>query len=277
MDLFWIWFNMLNIGHIKKFKMLEKYKIKDIFLSRKEIIEQFNLSNVERNEFVNIKYVEKSKEIVEYNQKNNIGIINIKDKNYPKLLKRIYNPPIILYYKGNLEVLKNQFVSICIGKYLDRYGQNVLKYIVQNLYKDNIGIVTKFEEYNKKIFFENVLKSNILVLASGIKESYYTKKGIILSEYGPDVIQTRKTNIKRNRIITGITNDTILIQTTVEDGAGYIVDNALEENRELWVIPADITKPVNYYTNELIKQGANVLTQYSDLSIYKHINRTKNM
>ena len=122
-----------------------------------------------------------------------------------------------------------------------------------------------------------MLKSNILVLASGIKESYYTKKGIILSEFSPDVIQTRKTNIKRNRIITGITNDTILIQTTVEDGAGYIVDNALEENRELWVIPADITKPVNYYTNELIKQGANVLTQYSDLSIYKHINRTKNM
>ena len=57
----------------------------------------------------------------------------------------------------------------------------------------------------------------------------------------------------------------------------YIVDNALESNRELWVIPADITKQVNYYTNELIKQGANVLTQYSDLSIYKHINRTKNM
>ena len=277
MDLFWIWFNMLNIEHVKKLKMLEKYNIKDIFLSRKEIIEEFILSNVERNEFVNIKYVEKSKEIVEYNQKNNIGIINIKDKNYPKLLKKIYNPPIILYYKGNLEILKNQFVSICIGKYLDRYGQKVLKYIVQNLYKDNVGIVTKFEEYNKKIFFENACNPNILVLASGIKENYYTKKGIILSEFSPDVIQARGTNIKRNRIITGITNDTILIQTTVEDGAGYIVDNVLESNRELWVIPADITKSVNFYTNELIKHGANVLTQYNDLSIYKHTNRTKNM
>lgn len=277
MDFFWIWFNMLNIAHIKKFKIFEKYNIKDVFLLRKEIIEEFNLSNVERNEFVNIKYVEKSKEIVEYNQKNNIGIISIKDEFYPKLLKKIYNPPIILYYKGNLDILKNKFVSICIGKYLDRYGQKVLKYIVNNLYKDNIGIVTKFEEYNRNIFLENVSKANILVLSSGIKKNYYTQKGIILSEFSPEIIQTRETNIRRNRIITGITNDTILIQTTLEDGAGYIVDNVLESNRELWVIPSDITKPANFYTNEIIKQGANVLTQYNNLSVYKHINRTKNM
>lgn len=269
MEIFFMWFNMLKVRNQIKYQMLKKYNVQEIFLSRSTIERQFNLSKEEIEEIKNKEYYNKAKEVLKYNKENGIGVISIGDRKYPDLLRYIYNPPIVIYYKGNIDILNNRFVSICCGKNMDKYGQKILKYIVDNLYKDNIGIVTKFEEYNRKIFMQNVSRPNILVLSSGIKERFYTSKGVILSEHEPYIESSRDNIINRNRIISGITKETILIQTTIEDGVAYIVDNVLQENRELWVVPSNITKSINFYTNELIKQGANVLTQYNNLLVYE--------
>lgn len=269
MEKYLIWFNMLKVRNEIKYEMIKRFSIEDIFVFRNSFINQFNLSKEEKEEFNNNKYYNKANDVLKYNKKNGIGVISINDCMYPSMLKSIYAPPIVIYYKGNIEILNNRFVSIFTGKKLDKYGQKVLRYIVDNLYYDNIGIVTKFEEYDRKIFMQNVTRPNILILSSGIKKNLYSSKGIILSEYEPDIESSKENIINRNRIITGITKETILIQTTVEDGAVYVVNNVLQENRELWVIPSDITKDINFYTNELIKYGANVLTQYNNLLVYE--------
>lgn len=277
MERFWIWFNILKISIAKKREMLGVYKIQDIFYKKDEIIQRFNLANNDILELYNMNYPSIATKVMEYNKKNDIGIIHILDSNYPELLKQIYDPPIVLYYKGNIEVLKNRFVSMFIGQDIDMYGRKVLRMITDGIYKDGIYIVTKFEEYNKNIFIRNASKENVLVVSSGIKHKFFTEKGIILSEYEPYIKSSKKNIIARNRIITGLTMESILIQTTIKDGAGYIVDKILQNNRELWVVPADITQPVNFYTNELIKHGANVLTQHNNLWVYEHDFFQKNM
>ena len=266
---YWVWFNLLKIENNTKVEMLKRYNIIQIYHRKSAIAKKFKMNNIEAQELYKKEYIKIAKKVCEYNSKNNIGMINILDKAYPMYLKNIYNPPIVLYYKGNKKVLNNMGVSIFVGKNIDNYGKEVYEYLSKNLIQDKIPIVTKFEEYDKQTFLNNVNNNNILVLSTGIKENVFASKGVILSEYEPYIESNRDNIINRNRIISGITKETILIQTTIEDGVAYIVDNVLQENRELWVVPSNITKSINFYTNELIKQGANVLTQYNNLLVYE--------
>ena len=110
-------------------------------------------------------------------------------------------------------------------------------------------------------------EDNIVVLAGGFNEKIYIKNGIIISENEYNVKSTKEQIIKRNRILTGLSNNTILIQTTIDDGLTYILDSAIEQGREISVFPSDIFNKRNFYTNELIKQGVNVITDYNELLV----------
>ncbi len=249
----WIWFKLINIDNNFKLELLKKYTIQQICNLSPNELKGLGLNNNQILEFTNKLNYAKAKSIYEYNLKNNIGIVNISSNAYPFFLKTIYNAPILLYYKGKKDLLNKKAISIFVGKDVDVYGKKVLKQITNNLLKDKICLVTKFEEYDNKIFLNNISNENILVLSSGIKENTYSKNGIVISENEPHVNSNRNELLKRNRIITGLTYESILIQMTINDGVIYIVDLLLEQNRELWVIPGDITKHQNFFTNELIR------------------------
>lgn len=274
---YWVWFNLLKIENNTKVEMLKRYNIIQIYHRKSAIAKKFKMNNIEAQELYKKEYIKIAKKVCEYNSKNNIGMINILDKAYPMYLKNIYNPPIVLYYKGNKKVLNNMGVSIFVGKNIDNYGKEVYEYLSKNLIQDKIPIVTKFEEYDKQTFLNNVNNNNILVLSTGIKENVFASKAVILSEYEPYINSDKNTIIKRNRIITGLTKETVLIQMEISDGAGYIVDTILQQNREIWVVPADIFKIQNFYTNELLKQGVNILTHHNNLLVYEQRENKINM
>lgn len=270
MERLWIWFKILPIENIKKINILEKYNdISKVYsLSDKELI-NLGLTNEEIRSFNDIAICKQVDEIMKYNNNNGVRILTIEDSLYPKLLKEIYNPPILLYYIGNVNILNSSSVSIFQGKKVDIYGRKLLGYISNNLFKDNIKIVSRFDEDDRKLFLNNDGDKNIIVLSSGIHEKLYCNKGVIITENEYYIKGTTENILRRNRILTGLAKELIIIQANVFDGVSYILDNALEQNREVWVVPGNINDDTNVYTNELLKHGVNVLTNYKDLLVYE--------
>lgn len=270
MERLWIWFKILPIENIKKINILKKCNdINKVYsLSDKELI-NLGLTNEEIRSFNDIAICKQVDEIMKYNNNNGVRILTIEDSLYPKLLKEIYNPPILLYYIGNVNILNSSSVSIFQGKKVDIYGRKLLGYISNNLFKDNIKIVSRFDEDDRKLFLNNDGDKNIIVLSSGIHEKLYCNKGVIITENEYYIKGTTENILRRNRILTGLAKELIIIQANVFDGVSYILDNALEQNREVWVVPGNINDDTNVYTNELLKHGVNVLTNYKDLLVYE--------
>lgn len=272
MEIYWIWFKLLNISVEKKLKILSCYKeIAEIFkLEKDELINIFKLNKKEISIWYNERYVKKAKEINEINKVKGIKILTILDKDYPILLKKTQYPPILLYYMGDSKMLNMTCITIFQGLQIDKSGIKLLKYISKGLLENNIKIVSRFNKNDKFIYMNNVNENeNIVVLAGGFNDKIFYNNGIILTENEYNVKSTKENIIKRNRILTGLSNFIVLIQAGIDDGVTYIVDNALEQGREIVVFPSDILNNKNIYTNELIKQGVVVITDYTELLVYE--------
>ena len=269
MNIYWIWFKILNLEYKKKIKLLKIYRdIRKIYyLNTDTLRKTVDLNEKEVNNFIDKNIRNKAIEIDKINKENNIGVINILDEKYPYLLKQIYNPPILLYYKGDLELLKLKKINLYLGKNIDEYGENILKQLCLYFSKKEISVISRNENVDKKLINNNVKK--IIVLAEGIKNIKVDNTGIILSEFEYDVVKTKTNVLQRNRILTGLSSENIIIQANILDGANYIVDLALEQGRDISVFPGNIFDVNNQFTNQLITEGANVINNINQLSVYE--------
>lgn len=235
-------------------------------------------------------------------KKNNIDIISINEKKYPKILKEIYDPPISLYIKGNTEILNNKSIAIVGCRDATEYGKKAAKYFSYNLSKKGVNIVSGLargidsyahignvcvqdekqkEEYKLKISIQqdNIqYGKTIAVVGNGLdivypKENKYLfdkiieTGGAIISEY-PLGIKPDKMNFPaRNRIVSGISKGIIVIEAKEKSGTLITVDFALDQGRDVYVVPGNINSINSVGTNDLIKQGARLVTHYKDIEV----------
>lgn len=183
--------------------------------------------------------------------KNNIDIISIHDKEYPANLKQIYNPPIHLYIRGNKNILNNINIAIVGCRECSTYGKNVAQKFAFDLSKNGINIVSglaKGIDSHSHLGSIYAKGKTIAVLGSGLdiiypEENKYLanmileKQGSIISEY-PLGTKPTKTNFPaRNRIISGISKAVIVVEAKKKSGTLITVDFALEQGRDVFVIP----------------------------------------
>lgn len=221
-------------------------------------------------------------------QKYGIGIINIKDKEYPQILKNIYDPPINLYIKGNKEILNNNSIAIVGCREATEYGKKAAKYFAYNLSKKGINIVSGLakgiDSYSHIGTFQNEGKT-IAVIGNGLDMIYPSENiwiakkiletgGAIISEY-PLGTKPEKMNFPaRNRIISGISKGIIVVEAKEKSGTLITVDFALEQGRDVYVVPGNINSVNSIGTNELIKQGAKMITTYDEVELQQGIERS---
>ncbi len=223
------------------------------------------------------------REIEKY-EKQNINVISCFDNDYPKLLKETYSPPIILFTRGNIELLKNKNLLSIVGtrKY-SHYGKDVVKNMVSQISNQNITIVSGLAMGIDSLAHIEALKgvgSTIAVLGSAINQIYPTsntelskqieENGLIISEFPIDSKLAKENFPKRNRIIAGLSCATLVIEADEKSGALITANFAIDENREVLTIPGSIFNKNSIGTNNLIKQGAKLITSIEDvLEIYK--------
>lgn len=213
----------------------------------------------------------------------NIKIITYFDENYPYLLKEIFSPPLVLFAWGNIELLKRKnLLSVVGSRKHSSYGKSVIEKYIKVIAEQNITIVSGLAigiDTLAHIESLNTLGSTISVLGSPINEIYPAKnfrlaqqiknKGLILSEFPIGSKMAKENFPRRNRIIAGLSQATLIIEAQKKSGALITGNYALNENRELLAIPGSIFQNTCQGTNNLIKQGAKLVNDISDiLEIY---------
>ena len=279
---YWIWLSLIkNLGSKRKLKLLELYKTpEEIYkLTKEELVNINGIGEAIANDIM----ISKNEEILNYHIKymkeNNIKIININEREYPQALKEIYDPPISLYVKGNIEKLNNKNIGIVGCRECTIYGKKSAEYFAYNLSKQNINIVSGLAKGIDSYAHLGSLNTGntIAVLGNGLDIIYpkenlelaneiIKRGGTIISEYPCGTKPDKMKFPARNRIISGISSGIIVIEAKEKSGTLITVDFALEQGRDVFVVPGNINSINSVGTNDLIKQGARLVTTYEDIS-----------
>lgn len=280
---YWIWLSLIkNLGSKRKLKLLELYRTpEEIYkLTKEELININGIGEAIVKEII----ISKNEKILNYHIKymkeNNIKIININEREYPQALKEIYDPPISLYVKGNIEKLNNKNIGIVGCRECTTYGKKSAEYFAYNLSKQNINIVSGLAKGIDSYAHLGSLNTGntIAVLGNGLDMIYpkenlelaneiIKRGGTIISEYPCGTKPDKMKFPARNRIISGISSGIIVIEAKEKSGTLITVDFALEQGREVFVVPGNINSINSVGTNDLIKQGARLVTTYEDVSL----------
>ena len=217
--------------------------------------------------------------------------ISIEDQNYPVLLKKIKNPPKILYVKG--EIFKEELCLAIVGsRRFSNYGKQVALDIAGDLAESGMIIVSGLAPGIDTFVHFAVIerkKRTIAVLGTGLdKESFYPQsnlklaekilenKGAIISEYPPGTRGTRFTFPQRNRIIAGLSLGTLVVEAKEKSGALITAKYALSQERKVFAIPGPIYSSTSRGCHCLIKKGAGLVENYQEILQEFNLSGTNN-
>ena len=220
-------------------------------------------------------------------EKEKIGLITIQDESYPKLLKEIYAPPAILYIRGSFKPNDNFSLGVVGTRKLSNYGKQITPIITSKLSKAGITIVSGLAKGIDTIAHQTAIENNgrtIAVLGSGIdSKSVYpainkylaekiVENGAVISEFPINTKPLAQNFPQRNRIVSGLSLGILVIEAPEKSGAMITARNALEQNRDVFAIPGDILSNNSLGPNNLIKMGAKLVNQVSDILEELNIN-----
>ncbi|TLU53556.1 MAG: DNA-protecting protein DprA [Chlorobium sp.] len=200
--------------------------------------------------------------------RHNATIITILDHDYPQLLKEIYDPPPCLFVRGKLPDKESTGLAVVGTRYASHYGKQVTALLCKELVNCGITIFSGLAYGIDTAAHTATLEHGgitVAVLASGVETIYTDPKGklwpkiieqgaIISEEWIGSALSPGKFP-KRNRIISGITSGTIVIESDLKGGSLITATSALEQNREVFAIPGSIFSRTSRGTNKLIQQG----------------------
>lgn len=207
--------------------------------------------------------------------------ICIESESYPQLLKNIFDAPTKLYVLGNKELLSQTGVAIVGSRNASMYGKKVALNFSKGLCENGINIISGLALGIDTYAHLGTLQTNtkgktIAVLGSGLDEIYpkqnieLAKKiiksgGCIVSEYFFGTKPEKLHFPQRNRIISGLSKGVVVIEASKNSGSLITADFALEQGREVFAVPGNILNFTSVGTNELIKQGAKLVTSYNEI------------
>ena len=210
-------------------------------------------------------------------QKQEIDFITSSESEYPPLLKEIFYAPLAFYIKGEIPE-KTPCIAVVGTRRASYYGKLVTEKLVQELVRYNFVIVSGLaygiDTIAHKTALENQGKT-IAVLGSGLDDIFPSsnrklaqeiiKHGALVTEYPLKAPALKHYFPWRNRIISGLSLATIVIEAPEKSGALITARFALEQNREVFAIPGSIFNKNSKGTNNLIKQGAKLVSQIEDI------------
>lgn len=221
---------------------------------------------IKKKEFIQMEELEK---IGEDLSSGKIKAITIIDEDYPEPLKQINQPPFVLFYEGNKELLKEKLIMLT-G---DFSNENINKFINESAFElsKNYTLVSNFSKGLDEKIIDNLIKNNqnlILISSNGITNPYFGKninelkfnkdKYLIISEYPENVNLNHKRLIQRNRISIGLSEALIIASSYKESKISNLVSCALEQGKDIFCFPG--LQSENDGNNLLIRDGAKMIT-----------------
>lgn len=201
-------------------------------------------------------------------ERKGIRCLTIISDNYPKRLLGLKNPPYVLYYCGNIDLINTNGLAIVGTRNPTNYGKTITENFAKTLAENGITIVSGLATGVDKIAHESALEvggNTIAVLGGGFDHMFpamninlareIAKKGLVLTEYYFTARPTKYSFPTRNRIIAGLSKAVLITEASAKSGSLYTKDYADDLGLSTYAIPGNITSEKSEATNRLIKAG----------------------
>ena len=205
---------------------------------------------------------------------------------YPALLKQIKDPPKELYYAGDVSLLSTRCVAIVGSRKFTAYGRRIAGMIAGRLAACGVTVVSGMAIGIDGIGHRSALEAGgktIAVLGNGLDVMYpvsnrelkqdILRTGLLLSEYPPGMRGTKYTFPQRNRIISGLSEATVVVEAGLNSGSLITAALAAEQGRTVYGVPGNIDTVTSHGVNMLIRDGAIPLVDVDDLLQDLHVDR----
>ena len=275
---FWLCAVLAGLGYNGTKKLLEICgDIKDIFnLSVKELRE----AGIPSKTAENIVKWEKLplEEEIKFCEENGISIVSIDDPSYPRLLKEIHSPPLLLYVKGTLPSDSDICLAIVGTRNPSIYGIRMAEKFAEQLSIYGFTIVSGMARGIDTAAHRGTLKAGgktVAVLGCGLRYCYpaenlslskeIAKKGAVITEFPSYIMPLAENFPRRNRIVSGMSRGVLVIEAGQKSGALITANLALEQGRDVFAIPGRADDLTSKGTNQLLKEGATLVENADDI------------
>ena len=249
----------------------EVYKAKEIDIFRAVGSKKLAQKIIEAQKLNPFDYIERLQNL-------KISVYTLEEEEYPEELKNIYDPPPVLYLKGNINLKDNLCIAMVGSRNATFYGKQVAQKLAHELSERGITVVSGMARGIDSFSHIGALKERgktIAVLGNGINIVYprenkklmeqISEEGLLVSEFPLDTSPLPQNFPLRNRIISGLSLGVVVIEAGIKSGSLLTAQFALEQGKEVFAVPGNITSAYSRGTNELIKQGAKIVIGVEDI------------
>jgi len=286
--LYYLWFGHFNRIGPANLKHLENYfpSLETAFTSSRFDLIKAGLKENLVEEFISWRKSFNLGLVQQELAKEKINFITWHDPEYPALLLEIPSPPPILYYKGQLDTNVKNHLAVVGSRQHSAYADKIISALLTQIAVRDIEIISGLALGVDGLAHRAALQAEgrtVAILGSGLNavniypgenrqlaEAIINSGGAIISEFSPGTPPYKQNFPQRNRIIAGLAQATLVIESKEKSGALITAAYALEQNREVLAIPGNIFSEFSCGPNNLIKAGAKTITGVNDiLEVFK--------
>lgn len=277
---FLLWLSLIDgLSNVKKFRLLQIYNTaENIFNSTfKELEALIFLNNEEINKILNHKKFNLNEYLLKL-ENNNIKYYSFFNSEYPDKLRDIDTPPLLIYLKGTPVYNNIPVVTIIGSRRCTEYGKRVAYEFSKELAKSGVTVLSGLAYGIDTFANKGAVEANgnsIAVLGCSVDICYpkenrelkskIEENGCTLSEY-PVSTEPRSHHFPiRNRIMSGMSDGVIVVESSIKSGTSITVNYALDYGREVFAVPGSIYNKSSFGTNQLLKEGAIPITSVDDV------------
>ncbi len=284
---YWVWLQtVLKPGSAKVIPVLERYgNAKTVFDTSYDDLKLSGLFSERELSTLKSKNLSVAQKVLNDCKNSGISAVCINNKHYPEMLRQISNPPLVLYFKGNIELLNNEPTICIVGpRAVSIFGKKAAFSLSARLSAGGFTIVSGGAKGSDTAAHKGALAvgdNTVCVLGCGINSTYLkenkplrdtiAKRGIVISEYFPEQSATKYTFPVRNRIMSGLSLGTVVVEAGEKSGALITANLANEQGRDVFVVPGNPTYEHYKGSNKLLQDGARALLDSNDV-FFEYIN-----
>ena len=209
---------------------------------------------------------------------HNCHVLAINDSAYPMLLKEIADPPPLLYVRGELGQPDAPSITIVGTRSPTNYGKTISRQLSQQLAESGVTVISGFARGIDTCAHQGALQANgrtIAVLGNGLSQIYpaenreladeIMKSGALISEFPMAVPPFPKNFPRRNRVVSGMSSGTVVVEASIRSGSLITARHAAEQGREVFAVPGQIFSNQSKGSHQLINQGAKLINAIDDI------------
>ena len=269
---YWIWLAQLaKLTNGEKWQLLQHFRDpQELYYSDEERLEEMDGITGAMKKALEDKQLDRAEQIIQLCRSEGIRLLTIGDEEYPSRLRNIFDPPLVLYYRGDLPDWKNMPVVGIVGtRRATTYGNKTAKRYAYQIAACGALVVSGAADGIDAAAMQAALDSGkpvVGVLGCGVDVIYPKKNkqlfermlegGCLISEFPPRTQAFAWNFPLRNRIISGMSNALLVVEAPENSGAMITARHAMEQGRDIYAVPGNVDSPTCAGSNALLREGA---------------------